>query len=534
MNVTAIISFFAFTLLVAVVAVYKTRNQKLGTSVAYFLGNRSFGFWMIGSSLFLTNMSGNQFIGENEFVYTTNMSVMCWGMSSILAMLLVAEFLMPVYLKIGAITTPDFLEKRFDKQTKRMVSVIFLLSYFINLIPSVLYGCAVALNGIFHIDSQLGLSYFSAICLLVLLIGSIGGLYTILGGLKAITVSDVVQGIGMLAGSILLTWFGFRYLGHGDAGAGIRTVLSEHKEHLNAVGGAKDVLPFSTLFTGMLLINVYYWGMEQYIVQETLASRSLSAGQKGMSLACVGKLLAPLLLNVPGLMAVHLYPHLSNTATVFPRLVSDVLPPAIAGFIAAIVFGGALSTFNAGLNSLGTLFVINLYQPWQEHRRKPYNEKKIVKAGKLFQLMVVVWAICFSPFIMYFSGGFYNYLQKVSSFFSVPVFTIMAVGFVTKRTPPIAAKAGLVFFVISYVLTQFVFNIQMHYLHVLAILFVITVAGMLLIGRLYPTPQPFQLITTSTINLQPWKNRYWYFAALLVAMVLMFTLFSPLGLAAQQ
>ncbi|SIT06994.1 solute:Na+ symporter, SSS family [Filimonas lacunae] len=532
MSATVIISFLVFTLLVAAVSYYKTRHQKLGTSVAYFLGNRSFGFWMIGSSLFLTNMSANQFIGENEFVYTTNMSVMCWGMSSILAMLLVAEFLMPVYLKIGAITTPDFLEKRFDKQTKRMVSVIFLLSYFVNLIPTVLYGCAVALNGIFHIDSATGLSYFSTISVLVFLVGIIGGLYTILGGLKAITISDVVQGIGMLAGSVLLTYYGFRYLGGGSALNGIHTLLHQHKEHLNAIGGPKEVLPFGTLFTGMLLINVYYWGMEQYIVQETLASRSLAASQKGISLACVGKLLAPLLLNVPGLMAVHLYPHLTNTATVFPKLVSDVLPPAIAGFIAAIVFGGALSTFNAGLNSLGTLFVVNLYQPWLEHRHKPFHEKKVVKAGRLFQLLVIIWAVCFSPFIMYFSGGFYNYLQKASSFFSVPVFTIMAVGFVTKRTPPIAAKAGLLFFVVSYVLTQFVFTTSLHYLHVLAILFVITVAGMLLIGRLYPMPRPFQLQTTTTINVQPWKNRYWYFGALLIAMILMFVLFSPLGLAA--
>ncbi|GGH79368.1 SSS family solute:Na+ symporter [Filimonas zeae] len=532
MNITVIISFLAFTLLVAAVAVYKTRNQKLGTSVAYFLGNRSFGFWMIGSSLFLTNMSANQFIGENEFVYTTNMSVMCWGMSSILAMLLVAEFLMPVYLKIGAVTTPDFLEKRFDTQTKRMVSVIFLLSYFINLIPSVLYGCAVALNGIFHIDAQVGLSYFATIGLLVLLIGVIGGMYTLLGGLKAITISDVVQGIGMLAGSLLITWYGFRYLGNGHFMAGVHRVLGEHKAHLNAIGGATDVLPFGTLFTGMLLINIYYWGMEQYIVQETLASRSLNAGQKGMALACVGKLLAPLLLNVPGLMAVHLYPHLDNTATAFPRLVSDVLPPAIAGLMAAIVFGGALSTFNAGLNSLGTLFVLNLYQPWKVHRGKAYNEKNIVKAGRRFQLLVIVWAICFSPFIMYFSGGFYNYLQKLSSFFSVPVFTIMAVGLLTRRTPPVAAKAGLVFFVVAYIITQFVIPVKLHYLHVLAILFVVTVAGMLLIGRLYPTPLPFQLQTTTTLNLQPWKNRHWYFGVLLVLMILMFMLFSPMGLAA--
>ncbi|MBO9660566.1 MAG: solute:sodium symporter family transporter, partial [Chitinophagaceae bacterium] len=122
MNITILTSFLAVTLVAALIAFLATRKQQLRTPISYYLGNRSLGFWMIGSSLFLTNMSANQFIGENEFVYTTNMSVMAWGMSSILAMLIVAEFLMPVYLRIGAVTTPDFLAKRFDTQTQRIVS----------------------------------------------------------------------------------------------------------------------------------------------------------------------------------------------------------------------------------------------------------------------------------------------------------------------------------------------------------------------------------------------------------------------------
>lgn len=531
MHVTMVISFLAFTLLVALISVYKTRHQQLRSAVAYFLGNRSFGFWMIGSSLFLTNMSANQFIGANEFVYTTNMSVMCWDMSSILAMLIVAEFLMPVYFKIGAVTTPDFLEKRFDTQTKRMVSVIFLLSYFINLVPSVLYGCAVAINGIFHIDRYFGLSYFTTIVLLVVLVGITGALYTLLGGLKAITVSDVVQGVGMLAGGLLLTYYGMKRLGNGELGQGFRQLLAQHKPHLNAIGGPHDVLPFSTLFSGMLLINIYYWGMEQYIVQETLASRSLAVSQKGLSLACVGKLIGPLLLNIPGLMAVHLYPHLDNTTAVFPQLVSDVLPPVIAGLIAAIVLGGALSTFNAGLNSLGALFIMNLYRPRTQAASVQQEEQRQVRIARRFQVAVVIWAICFSPFIMFFTGGFYNYLQKVASFFSVPVFTVMIVGFVTRRVPPVAAKTGLLFFVASYTASQFLFDTGLHYLHVLAILFVITVGIMLLIGLLRPLEQPFRMPHTGVVSLEPWKNRFWYFAVLLVLMVGMFVLFSPLGLA---
>ncbi|PZR28629.1 MAG: solute:sodium symporter family transporter [Citrobacter freundii] len=531
MNVMILVSFLTVTMIAAGISVYFTRKQQLKTPISYYLGNRSFSFWMIGCSLFLTNMSANQFIGENEFVYTTNMSVMAWGMSSILAMLIVAEFLMPVYLKIGAVTTPDFLAKRFDRQTQRIVSVIFLLSYFVNLIPSVLYGCAVALNGIFHLDRQFGLSYFDTIRLLVATVGIIGCLYTVLGGLKAITVTDVVQGIGMLIGGGFIVYYGFRFLGDGSVLDGVGKLTTEHREHLNAIGGPHDVLPFGTLFTGMLLVNIYYWGMEQYIVQEALASRNLAESQKGISLACVGKLFAPVLLNIPGLIAVHLYPHLDNTATAFPRLVSDILPPVLIGLVAAIVFGGALSTFNAGLNSTGTLFIMNLYKPWLEKEGKPADEKKLVRSGKTLQVLVTLAAICFSPYIMFFDGGFYNYLQKVSSFFSVPVFTIMVVGLLTKRVPPVAAKIGISFFVLSYTATQFVFETGLHYLHVLAILFLITVCIMLAIGKYTPLAEPFSLKQSSSISIVPWKNRHWYFALLLILMVLMFTLFSPAGIA---
>lgn len=531
MNLTIFFSFLAFTILVALISVYKTRKQKMQTSVAYFLGNRSFGFWMIGSSLFLTNMSANQFIGENEYVYTNDMTVMCWGMSSIVAMIIVAEFIMPIYLKIGAITTPDFLGKRFDGQTKRMVSIIFLLGYLINLIPSVLYGSAVALNGIFHVDALLNISYLSAIRIVVVLVGVVGGLYTMLGGLKAITVSDVVQGVGMLIGGVLITWFGFEKLGNGSVVSGIHSVINENKEHLNSIGNSDHSLPFSTLFTGMLLINIYYWGMEQYIVQETLASKSLDACQKGISLACVGKLIAPLLLNVPGLIALQLYPHVDNTATIFPKLVSDVLPPIMAGFIGAIVFGGALSTFNAGLNSIGTLFVMNLYKPWKEKKGENSEERKLVIAGRRFQFLVIILAMCCSPYIMFFKGGFYNYLQKVSSFFSVPVFTVMIVGFLTKKVPAIGAKVGLIFFVTSYVLTQFVFDTGLHYLHVLGILFVVTTIIMLVVGKAKPLAKPFTLIDSAVVDIQPWKGRFWFFGFLIIAMVLMFLMFSPLGIA---
>jgi solute:Na+ symporter, SSS family len=527
MNITGFVCFLLFLALVAVIAIYNTRKMRLNTTAAYFMGNRTLGFWMVGFSLFLTNMSCNVLIGENEFVYTNDMSVMAWGMSSILAMIIVAEFFLPVYLKMGAVTTPDFLGQRFGPRLKKFVSIFFLASYVVSLIPTVLYGSAVALNGIFHVDAALGISYFAAIWLLVFLVGLIGCCYTVLGGFKAITISDLVQGAGLVVGGILLLAFGLRYLGQGSVVHGIQTILASKKEHLNAIGGTHSPIPFSTLFTGMFLINLYYWGMEQYIMQQALAARSLSQGQKGISLAALGKLIAPLFLNVPGLIAVHLYPHLTNTATVFPKLIGDVLPPVMSGFIAAVVFGAAISTFNAGLNSSGTLFIMNLYKQW----RRRAGDRELVKAARVFQISLTVVAMCFSPFISRFNGGFYSYIQKVSSFFSVPVFSVMIVGFLTKKVSEAAATIGLVFFIVTYMLSQLVFDLPLHYLHVVAILFVATVVLMLVVAKWKPMTTPYTLQNQAVVDLKPWRSRHWFFLLLLILMAAAFILFSKAGIA---
>jgi len=526
-----LLSFIIFTAIVAVISWLKTRKIRLKTANDYFLSNRSLNFVLVGSSLFLTNLSGNLLLGENESVYINNMSVMAWGMTSVVAMLVVSEFILPLYLRIGAITTPDFLDKRFDSFTKKFVSIVFLASYVVNLIPTILYGGALAMDGIFHVSEHTGLSHTLTICLMVIAIGFFGSLYSILGGLRAMSISDTLLGFGMMTGCLLISWYGFNYLGHGSITRGIGIILHQKKEHLNAIGSANDAVPFSTIFTGMLLMNLYYWGMEQFIVQQALASRNLKECQKGIALACLGKLLSPLILNLPGLIAVHLYPHLSNTREVFPRLVADILPVVFQGFMASVVLGAVFSTFNAGLNSSGTLFIMNIYKPWLEKKGRPPGDRQLVNGSKIFQVLLTLAGCCIAPFIMMFKGGFYTYIQMLSGFFTVPIFSVLVVGFLTRRVPPIAAKIGLSFFIVTYACTILVFRPQLHYLHVLGILFVVTIGLMLLIGRFYPLKVPYKPEQHPAVDVKPWANRHWVSALLILLMVLAFVLFSPLGIA---
>ncbi|WP_207534090.1 solute:sodium symporter family transporter [Desertivirga arenae] len=532
MNLTIVLSFVFFTFLAAFISFVKSSGSSKTTTTDFFFASRTNGYLIIGASLFFSNISSNQFIGENESVYMNNMSVIGWGITSVFAMLIVSEYFIPIYLKTGVMTTPDFLEKRYDKDTKLLVSIVFLFSYIVNLLPAVLYGGAVAFSSMFNVPTFFGISYWQSIWLLVFVIGILGSLYSILGGFKAITISDTVLSTCMFVLALIIPYYGLMHLGGGSVESGLEVLVSSKKEHLNAIGSETDAVPFSTLFTGMIIVNLYYWGMEQYIIQQAIAGKSLKDSQKGIALACLAKLLCPLLINIPGLIAVHMYPSLNNTAEVFPTLVKDVLPGFLVGLTASVLLGAAITTYNAGLNSSSTLFVLNLYKPYLKKKRGvEASEYELVRAGRLFQIAISLFAVFFAPFIIFSQQGFYNYLQKVGVLFTIPIFTIIFLGFITKRVPALAAKAGLVTFIICYLLSQFVFDIKLHFLHVVAIIFCITSLLMLIIGRLKPRATPFVLELNNKVDISPWKNRHYYSIVLLVLMVLIYLVFSPLVLA---
>src|ERR1700744_6566044 len=236
MNWLVISSFFFFTGIVAFISWHKSRETKLNTLSGLFLADRSLGFLLVGAGLLFTNINTATILGENELSYTHNMTVMAWGITSVLAMLLVSEFLMPLYIKLGISTTPDYLTARYDQSVGKIVSVIFLVSYVANLLPSVLYSGAVAFDGLFHFSDAWHTDYWTTIWILIWVMGTFGCLYAMIGGLKAITVSDTLLGLGSFAGGLLLPVFGLKYLGHGDILQGLHILLTKNKEHLNSIG----------------------------------------------------------------------------------------------------------------------------------------------------------------------------------------------------------------------------------------------------------------------------------------------------------
>jgi SSS family solute:Na+ symporter len=222
---------------------------------------------------------------------------------------------------------------------------------------------------------------------------------------------------------------------------------------------------------------------------------------------------------------------MQNTTEVFSRVVSDVSPPILSGFIAAVIFGAAITSFSPGLNSASTLFILNLYKPFKEKKGMVVTEANMLKNSKRFEMFASLLAMFIAPLIIFSNDSFYTFMQKINAAFSIPIFTIMFVGFVTKRVPPIAAKIGLAFCFVGYILTQIVFDTGIHFLHVLAILFLLTTAIMLIVGKLLPMETAYVAQNKQAVDLKPWKNRHWINGLLLLVMIILFLVFSKTGIA---
>tara|TARA_B110001454_G_scaffold215443_1_gene236900 strand:- start:122 stop:1771 length:1650 start_codon:yes stop_codon:yes gene_type:complete len=526
-----ILTFLGFTILVAVISYFATRNTEESSSDGYFLGGRSLTAGVIAGSLLLTNLSTEQIVGLNGSSYQSGLSVMVWETLAAIAMVVTAMFLLPRYLKGGLTTVPGFLAKRFDTTTKTLTSALFLSGYVIVLLPVILYSGSLAISGMFNVPEMLGVTHTQSIWICVWGIGIIGSIYAVFGGLKAVAVSDSINAIGLLAGGILIPIFGLMMIGDGSIMDGLSIITTEHPEKFKSMGGPTDPVPFYTIFTGMMLVQLFYWGTNQQIIQRALGAKNLEEGQKGLLLGSFVKILGPIIVVLPGIIAYHMFEgNLENADSAYPMLVNKVLPKAWVGFFAAVLFGAILSSFNSVLNSSVTLFGIDIYK---EHINKDAEEKTVVKYGKIFGIVLAVASMFIAPLIAN-AGSLFAYLQEINGIYSIPILTIIVVGYLTKRVPAIAAKIGLISGCSLYIISQFFMQPYFvdtaleeakamgiidaaelalveaqaypHFLDVMAILFTLNVVIMLIIGKIKPRETDFVQEYTQQVDIKPWKH----------------------------
>ncbi len=525
------ITFIGFTALVALISWYATRKTDETSADGYYLAGRSLGAITIAGSLLLTNLSAEQIVGLNGAAFKEGLMVMAWETLAAIAIIFGAIFLLPKYMRSGITTIPEFIEKRFDKQTKALLSLLFLAAYTIVLLPTILYSGSLAFSTMFDLPELFGLSDWAVIWICVWSIGIIGAIYAIFGGLKAVAVSDLINAIGLLIGGLLIPIFGLLLIGDNSISDGLTALWENNPNKFEMQGAVDSSIPFGTIFTGMMLAQIYYWGTNQSILQRVFAAKSLKEGQKGMLLAALVKFIIPIIVVIPGILAWHIFGNdLTNPDEAYPALVKKVLPTAFIGFFAAVLFGAILSSFNSLLNSSATLFGFDLYKLYFNSTA---TEKQTVTAGKRFGLIAALISMVISPFVIYAPDGLFSYIQQSLGSLSVPIFAVVIVGVFTKKVPALGAKlvltAGVGLYLISLIFLEPYFRNSAveeaiangitsqsqlsiieaeaypHYLHVMGILFVLNVLVMLVLGKLKPMKKIYKPEITDFVDATPWK-----------------------------
>jgi SSS family solute:Na+ symporter len=514
MSILTVATFLGFTGFVGLVSWLRTRHEKLDSQVGYFLGGRSLTGVLIAGSMLMTNISTEHLVGMNGAAYKNGFIVIAWEVTSALALILGAIYFIPKYLRMGLTTIPEYLENRFDAATRTWVAILLVISFAVTLLPIVLYTGAINLESIFNVSDTLGVSDQEGLWITVLVIGVLGSVYAIFGGLKGVAVSDTLYGYGLLIGGLLVPLLALIDIGNGNPIEGLATVFKHNPEKFNVIGAPDSVMPFETLFTGLVINQIYFWCMNQSIIQRAFGAKNLIEAQKGLLLTGVLKIFVPVIIILPGVIGYYYFGD-SLYATqdlIYPELVKKVLPIGFAGFFAAVVMGAVLSTFNGVLNSAATIFSIDVYQRLFNTQA---GDKKSVRVGKITASILAVAAIATAPFVANAPEGMYQLLQQLNGIFFIPIASIMLGGFFFKTISATGAKVALVVGLIFYVVTTFILQVDIHFIHIWGIEFLLNVGIMFLFSYLYPAKKSFEIKDVKAVDLKGWK----YTNAMSIALV---------------
>lgn len=408
----------------------------------YFLAGKALPFWAIGASLIASNISAEQFIGMSGSGFRIGLAIASYEFMSATTLLIVAYFFLPIYLKKGIFTMPQFLEQRYDGRVRTLLAVFWLLVYvFVNL-TSVLYLGSLALQGIVGVPMLWGIIGLAAFATL----------YSIYGGLKAVAWTDVVQVVVLIGGGLLTTFFALdAYSGGEGAIAGFSRLVSENSERFNLIlfrgellyetdaGGlqdAYDLLPgLAVLFGGMWIANLFYWGCNQYIIQRALAARSLKEAQRGLALAAYLKLLLPLVVVIPGIVAYALNAPITRGDEAYPWLLGQYLAPGLKGLAFAALVAAIVSSLASMMNSTATIFTMDLHRNLM---RPNASQAELVRVGRISAVAAILIGAFMAPQLARLDQAF-QYIQEYTGFISPGVLAIFMLGLFWKKATPNAA-----------------------------------------------------------------------------------------------
>ena len=510
------ITFILYTIFVALYSWWKLRKDNLKSQDGYFLGGKSLTGVVIAGSMLLTNLSTEHLVGLNGSSYKNGMIVIAWEVTSALALVFAALFFIPKYLSMGLTTIPEYLEKRFNNSTRTIVALFLMISFVLTLLPIVLYTGAINLESIFDISKLLNISKDQGLILTVWVIGIFGSIYAVFGGLKAVAISDTINGYGLLIGGLLVPLIALFSIGNGNIFEGLKILYNYAPEKFNVIGSKDSILPFEVLFTGLIINQIYFWSMNQTIIQRALGAKNLAEAQKGLLFIGVLKLFVPVIIILPGIIGFYYFQDTfyENQDMIYPELIKKIFPTTLIGFFAAIVMGAVLSTFNSVLNSTATIFSIDIYK---RHINKKVSDFKMVKIGKFTSAILAIFSILVAPMVANAPDGLYQLLQQLNGIFFIPIASIMLAGFFTSYISTKAANISLFFGLFFYVITTFVLEVNLHFIHIWGIEFLLNMLIMFIFSYFFKNVKP-------KINIKITKQTKWKYSNQLSYMLIFFTL----------
>ena len=503
--------FILFFIVVVSVSMYKSRKERTGAD--FFLAGRGLVWPLIGFSLIAANISTEHFVGmSGQAAGIAGLAVASYEWMAAITLVFVALFFLPKFLRSGIYTIPEFLEYRYNPAARGIMAFYMILMYILVSIAAVVYTGALALHTIFDVD----------LVKAVWLIGLIAAVYTTWGGLKAVAWADLFQGSALIIGGLVTMVLGFRAVG------GIGAFVAANQDKLHMIMPADHpVIPWTTLVIGLWIPNFYYWGLNQFITQRTLAARSLKQGQLGIMFAAFLKLLIPFIIVMPGIISYQLYREQllapgHTTDQAYPLLIRNLVGPGMRGFILAAIAGAVISTLGSLLNSVSTILTMDLYK---RHLKKDASQKSLITIGRVATIVFVLAVCLLAPKLgdPRFKGIF-NYIQEFQGFVSPGVLAAFVFGLFIKRTPPAAGVAALVFSVPVYGFLKWQFG-EVAFLNRIAINFIVLVIIMAAITLARPLREPKELPVQENFDLRSTPVLKYMCAAIIILTVALYIIF---------
>jgi len=484
-----VLVFVVFFVVVVGVSMFKSRKEKSGED--FFLAGRGLVWPLIGFSLIAANISTEHFVGmSGQGAGVAGFSIASYEWMAAITLIIVALFFLPKFLKAGIYTIPEYLEYRYTPAARGLMAAYLLIIYVAVSIAAVVYTGALAINTIF------GVNMVQA----VWVIGIIAAIYTTWGGLKAVAWADLFQGSALILGGLLTLIIGLKAVG------GVGSFLTANADKLHVIMPADHpVVPWTTLVIGLWIPNFYYWGLNQFITQRTLAAKSLKQGQMGIIFAAFLKLLIPFIIIMPGIISWQLFKAEltapgATTDQAYPLLIKNLVGPGLRGFILAAISGAVISTLGSLLNSVSTLLTMDIYK---RHIKKDADGKSLIRLGRWATLIFVAVVCLIAPQLdnPRFKGIF-NYIQEFQGFISPGILAAFLFGLFIKKTPRSAGLVALLLNVPVYALLMWQGG-NIAFLNRMAITFAVIILVLAVLTLAKPLKEPVVLPVQKDFDLTP-------------------------------